>query len=91
MPRTTIVISGKVTRVGFRNFIKKRALELGLTGTVENTKDKTVEVVVEGSEQAIRRLVRFCARGPTRARPKNVRVYKLEPDTGEFTGFKILR
>ena len=91
MPRTTIVISGKVIKVGFRNFVKKRALELGLTGTVENTKDKAVEVVVEGSEQAIRKLVRLCARGPPRARPKNVQVYKLEPGRDEFTGFRILR
>ena len=91
MPRITIVITGKVTKVGFRNFVKKRAVELGLKGTVRNTLDNTVEVVAEGPDQAIKQLVRSCAGGPPRAKPKNVHVHKPEPETGEFKGFTIVR
>ena len=90
MPRVTIVITGKVTRVGFRNFVKKKADELGLCGTVQNTRDKAVEMVVEGEDVLIKHLIQACARGPPRAKPKNVSVSRPGPEEG-LTGFKILK
>ena len=90
MPHIVIIITGKVTRVGFRNFVKKKALELGLRGTVENTTDKAVKIVVEGEDQAIKRLVQLCARGPPKAKPRNVSVGRPEPEQG-LTGFSILK
>lgn len=41
-------VHGAVQGVGFRWWVRSRALELGLTGHAKNLKDGRVEVVAEG-------------------------------------------
>jgi acylphosphatase len=49
--RLTAWVSGRVQGVGFRWWVRSRALELGLTGYARNTTDGRVEVVAEGARQ----------------------------------------
>lgn len=49
--------------VGFRWWVRARALELGLVGSATNLADGRVEVVAEGSEESVRALVGLL-RGP---------------------------
>ena len=46
--RLTVWIAGRVQGVGFRWWVRARALELGLTGSAENLEDLRVKVVAEG-------------------------------------------
>ena len=53
MERATIFVQGRVQGVGFRWWVRARALELGLTGFARNLVDGRVEVCVEDSGPGI--------------------------------------
>ncbi|WP_456474889.1 acylphosphatase, partial [Candidatus Pyrohabitans sp.] len=55
--RYVLLIEGRVQRGGFRSFLKKRALMLGITGYAENLPSGDVVVVLEGDENAIEKLI----------------------------------
>jgi len=86
--RVHLWIEGLVQGVCFRMFTEEEARRLGLTGWVRNLRDGRVEVVAEGDEEAVGRLVRWCHRGPSYARVESV-VEKEEPYRREFSTFKI--
>ncbi|ESQ22583.1 MAG: acylphosphatase [Acidilobus sp.] len=52
-----IRVTGWVQGVGFRAFVRRKALMLGLTGYAKNMPDGSVEVVAQGEETAIERLI----------------------------------
>lgn len=53
----TVFVRGHVQGVGFRWWTRARALELGLVGHARNTADRRVEVVAEGPENDLLRLL----------------------------------
>jgi acylphosphatase len=55
--RLTAWIAGRVQGVGFRWWVRARALELGLVGSVENLADGRVKVVAEGLAAHCRELL----------------------------------
>jgi acylphosphatase len=55
--RLTAWMRGRVQGVGMRWWVRSRALELGLVGTVTNLDDGRVEVVAEGSGEACEALL----------------------------------
>jgi acylphosphatase len=55
--RLTAWVRGHVQGVGFRWWVRSRALELGLTGSAANLDDGRVEVVAEGSQNACQELL----------------------------------
>lgn len=55
--RKRIIFYGRVQGVGFRYRAKYNALELGLTGWVENGWDGSVTMEVQGSADCIERLI----------------------------------
>ncbi|WP_026341918.1 acylphosphatase [Actinomadura atramentaria] len=50
--RLTAWVRGAVQGVGFRWWVRSRALELGLVGSASNLRDGRVEVVAEGRREA---------------------------------------
>ena len=66
--RLTAWVDGWVQGVGFRYWVRRRATELGLTGSVTNLEDGRVEVVAEGSESGCRRLLAELGSGATPGR-----------------------
>lgn len=64
MKRVVVLVSGQVQGVGYRNFARTKAVQLGLCGYVENLGDGRVEVVAEGPEEALKQLLEFLCRGP---------------------------
>jgi acylphosphatase len=50
--RLTAWVRGRVQGVGFRWWVRSRALELGLSGTAENLADGRVKVVAEGNRDS---------------------------------------
>lgn len=70
--RLTAIVSGTVQGVGYRAFVQRHALDLGLAGTAENLSDGRVEVVVEGFRDDIDYLLVKLRMGPTHAVVTNI-------------------
>lgn len=70
----TALVSGEVQGVGFRDFVRRRADELGLRGRASNLSDGRVEVVAEGDRVAAERLVAALRGGDTPGRVDDVQV-----------------
>ena len=88
MRRVHLTISGRVQGVYFRQSTKTRALHYGVSGWVRNRSDGTVEIVAEGSSNAINRLVSWCSVGPEMALVDAVERIDEEP-VGLPTGFDV--
>ena len=82
-----IVVRGRVQGVNFRDATRRRAQQLGVAGWVRNRDDGAVEVVAEGSEDAVASLVAFCREGPRAASVDDVEVSEREPEGLE--GFDV--
>lgn len=63
-----IVVTGKVQGVSFRAFTHRTAVELGLTGYVQNLPDGSVEIVAEGTRSALKKLLAQSRCGPPQAK-----------------------
>lgn len=72
-----IRVTGDVQGVGFRAGTRRRAAELGLTGTAENMDDGSVRIRMTGPRPAIEALTAWCHRGPPAARVTGVDVREL--------------
>ena len=83
------VISGAVQGVNFRTFTARNARLLTLTGYVHNLDSGKVEVVAEGNEENLVKLLAKLRRGPEMAEVKSIDVSWLSP-TGNYRGFRIL-
>jgi DNA ligase D-like protein (predicted 3'-phosphoesterase) len=65
-------ISGRVQGVGFRDSVRRRAIELGALGWVRNEDDGALAAHLEGPEEAVSELLRFLSTGPPGARVEDV-------------------
>jgi acylphosphatase len=65
--RLHAVVHGRVQGVSFRYYTQRRARELGLTGYVRNLWDGAVEVLAEGSQADLEKLLAFLHVGPRSA------------------------
>ena len=68
------MISGTVSGVGYRRFVQGKARDLGLAGSAETLEGGRVEVVAEGGQAELERLVHWLHRGPAHARVSAVDV-----------------
>jgi len=85
------VVRGQVQGVGFRWWVRARALELGLVGHARNLDDGRVEVVAQGPPQSLSHLVTLLRQEPTSAgRPgvvESCTVEGPEPARAGVSGF----
>lgn len=86
--RAEILVTGLVQGVYFRYNTKRKADEFKVTGVVRNLVDGGVEVICEGDEKDISRLLDWCNRGPQGAVVERVDVM-WRAYHGEFDGFRI--
>jgi acylphosphatase len=89
-PRTAaeIFVEGLVQGVGYRNFVERKASQLGLAGFVMNLKDGRVRVRVEGTRGHIEELARDLEKGPPLSHVETVAI-SWRPVTGRFRSFGI--
>ena len=87
--RVRLIIEGRVQGVWFRESTRKQAEHLGVHGWVRNRREGTVEVVAEGPEESVRKLVDWCHHGPPSARVSRVRE-TAEAFQGEFISFDVV-
>lgn len=85
MPAYRFVVTGLVQGVGYRYFVLRRAEALGLAGFARNLADGSVEVLAEGSEDALGDLEASLREGPAFAEVSAVeREVARERGTGGF-------
>ena len=83
-----ITLLGRVQGVGFRHFVRKEALELGLKGWVRNKPDGSVEIEAEGDEEMIFIFLELLKAGNSFSRVE--RIFKAElPDLQNYQSFFI--
>lgn len=88
MQHVQLRIRGRVQGVGFRWFAQSEAERLGLTGTVRNCPDGSVEVEAEGSRTSLDRLIAVLRRGPVAARVSDMGIAWSEGPS-RHKGFRI--
>jgi acylphosphatase len=86
--RLVALVHGQVQGVGYRWFVVREATRLALSGWVANRADGGVEVLAEGPEADLQRLVAALWEGPPAALVTDVRVTR-EPARGGLAGFDI--
>lgn len=87
MIRRRIVVHGRVQGVFFRDTVRRRAVAAGVAGWVRNSRDGSVEAVLEGEPESVEALVRLCHEGPSGARVDRVDVTEENPEG--LTGFRV--
>jgi acylphosphatase len=85
----SIIVTGKVQGVFYRQSTKDKAVELGLTGIVKNQPDGSVFIQASGPSGQLNQLIVWCHQGPPRAAVASVQVETIEPRA--FIGFTVQR
>jgi acylphosphatase len=80
-------VSGIVQGVGFRDFVQRKATELGLAGWARNTHDGRVEVYAAGTPGALSELAAALHIGPRMAHVRSVE--ESEASVEPISGFGI--
>ncbi len=88
--RARLRVTGLVQGVFYRQSTAIEAARLGLSGSVRNLADGSVEVVAEGRRAEVEALVAWCRRGPPAARVEDVEA-GWEAPTGVEGPFTLLR
>ncbi|MSR20566.1 MAG: acylphosphatase [Gemmatimonadetes bacterium] len=81
-------VVGLVQGVGFRHWTRRTAERLGLSGTVRNLPDGSVEVHAAGIEESLRRFEEALRDGPPAARVERVEALTPRADTPR-SGFSL--
>ncbi len=81
-----LVIHGRVQGVWFRESMRQKAEQLGITGWVRNRADGTVEAIIQGSDSQMTAMLDW-----TRAGPPLASVTRLDQASaeGEFRVFEV--
>ena len=77
--RKRALVSGRVQGVFFRDSARQEAERLGISGSARNLPDGRVEIVAEGDEEAVERLIEWCRSGPSYADVTDVEVETEKP------------
>jgi len=88
--RLSARIAGRVQGVGFRNFTRMRARQLGVAGWVRNEQDGSVRLEAEGPRGALEELLDAVKEGPRMARVEDVTA-DWDDATEEFDVFQVRR
>ena len=89
MKHLTIRVSGKVQGVFFRASTKQQADLLEIKGFVRNEPNGDVYIESEGEENQIQEFLKWCRRGPDRARVDNLDI--REGTWKDFKEFEVRR
>lgn len=73
----SIIVTGKVQGVWYRQSAKEKATELGVTGNVRNQPDGSVAIIATGLTNQLDQFIEWCRQGPPRALVTNVEVTEL--------------
>ena len=82
----SIIVTGEVQGVFFRQTAQEKAKKLDVQGTIKNKEDGTVAIVATGTKELLDAFVAWCKEGPPRAKVENVDVKEIPlQHFGSFT------
>jgi acylphosphatase len=91
MKELLAIVYGNVQGVFYRRYIQVKAQELGLTGTAKNLEDGTVEIVAQGKEEDLKKLVEYIYTGTEDAEVESANVqWGPIGEEGAMADFQIL-
>jgi len=94
--KLTITVKGRVTMVGYRAFVAKKAQSLDITGWIRNVNEKffflngQVDAYFEGDKKKLEEVLVECKNGPFGSSIKDIKV-KWSKGKRVFGSFEILR
>ena len=74
MKRIRIIVTGTVTGVGFRWWLKMKAEKRNIHGFVKNRTEDEVEALLVGDEKDVEDVVKLCRRGPPSSKVKSIKI-----------------
>ena len=80
MKNIHIIITGVVTGVGFRWWLKKEAEKRRIYGFVKNRTENEVEAVLLGEDIDVNELVKLARKGPSSAHVKKLSIQNYQED-----------
>jgi acylphosphatase len=86
-----VLVEGRVQGVGYREFTRRRALRLGISGWVRNRSDGAVEAVVRGAAADVEALLVEMRKGPRGAAVTSLRIVEDKEGEAEETGVFVVR
>lgn len=87
MKTVSLTIKGRVQGVGFRYFVMRTAIQLGVNGYVMNCADGNVYVEAEADDSVLVQFIDLCSTDPSRSDVTDIVIKELEPK--KFTDFNI--
>ncbi len=67
-----VIVTGRVQGVGFRYFVEREALKIGIHGWVRNRRDGNVEAVFAGTPEQVEAMLASCRKGPPASRVEKI-------------------
>ena len=86
-----VLVDGHVQGVGYREFTRRAALSLGVSGWVRNRYGGAVEALIRGPPAAVEALVAEMREGPRFADVNSVSVAELDETPGDDGGAFVIR
>ena len=74
MKKIYIIITGTVTGVGFRWWLKTEAEKRMVYGFVKNRNQNEVEAVLLGNKKDVDNIINLCRKGPTSSKVENIKI-----------------
>ncbi|HEY6520343.1 MAG TPA: acylphosphatase [Roseiarcus sp.] len=86
-----VLVDGHVQGVGYREFTRRAALRLSVSGWVRNRYDGAVEALIRGPPAAVEALVAEMRQGPRFADVDSVRVTEVDQTPGDNSAAFVIR
>ena len=86
-----VIVEGVVQGVGYREFTRRAASRLNVSGWVRNRCDGAVEALVRGSPAGIEALIAQMRKGPRFAAVESVRVIEHDETQSHDDGTFVVR
>ena len=74
MKKIYIIITGTVTGVGFRWWLKTEAEKRMVYGFVKNRNQNEVGAVLLGNKKDVDNIINLCRKGPTSSKVENIKI-----------------
>ncbi len=86
-----VLVGGAVQGVGYREFTRRAAVRLGVSGWVRNRSDGVVEALISGPSTAVEALIAEMRKGPRSAVISKVSVTELDDTEDRESGAFAIR
>ena len=86
--RLHITVKGKVQGVFYRDSTQKKARQLGVSGYVRNLRNGDVEMVIQGGDEEVQLMKKWCWTGSPHSNVTDV-IVREENVGSDLSGFNI--